>query len=67
MTTRFQVDHIHCGSCARRIEEAIRKVQADALVKVYVDGDIIEVDNVGDRAAIHNAIQDAGYSPISMT
>ena len=67
MTTRFQVDHIHCGGCAKKIEEAIQQVQADARVIVDIGGGIVEVEEVADRVAIEEAIQGAGYSLVSVT
>ena len=62
MTTKFRVDHIHCGGCAKKIEAAIQQVQADARVKVDVEGGIVEVEEIVDRAAVEKAIEGAGYS-----
>lgn len=67
MTIRFQLEYIHCSRCAKWIEEAIQKVQVDALVKVHVVGNIVEVDKIVDRAAIENAILGEGYSFVSVT
>ncbi len=62
MSIKLEVDGIHCGSCANRITKAIQTLGPGARVNVNIEAGTVEVDAAIDRAAIVNAIEDAGYS-----
>lgn len=58
----FDVQDIHCLSCAEKIQKAIKAVQPGAKVSVDSDSGRVVVEPAGNSAAIVNAIQPAGYS-----
>lgn len=61
MTAIFQVQDVHCASCAKRITTAIQAVQPDADVQVEVATGRVTVQPAGDAGAIIKAIEGAGY------
>lgn len=61
MTATFQVQNVHCTSCANRIMKAIRAVHPGAEVRVDVESGRVTVDAGGDPATILAAIEGAGY------
>lgn len=62
MAIILDVDGIHCGNCAKRIAQAIRKIEPSVRVNVNVDAGTVEVDPALDRAKLISAIENAGYS-----
>ena len=61
MTTRFRVQDVHCGACAKRITAAVQAVQPGAEVLVEIASGLVTVQPAGDPGAIVRAIGDAGY------
>jgi copper chaperone CopZ len=62
MREAFEVEGIHCSSCAKRITDAIVAVQPGAKVGVDIESGTVEVEPATDRARIVQAIADAGYA-----
>lgn len=61
MTATFQVQNVHCASCANRITKAIQAVHPGAEVRVEVESGRVTVGPAGDAAAILAAMEAAGY------
>lgn len=61
MTATFQVQDVHCASCAKRITTAIQAVQPGADVQVEIATGRVTVEPASDAGAILKAIEGAGY------
>lgn len=59
--TAFKVEKMSCEHCAKRVTQAVQKVEPGAKVKVDVKAARVEVENVADAAKIAAAITAAGY------
>jgi copper chaperone len=59
----FHVPDMSCGHCVGRIEQALR--QADPACKIDVDlpQRVVRVTSSADRAALAQALEQAGYPP----
>lgn len=62
MVDKFDVNGIHCASCAKRITTAIQKIEPGARVKVDVATGAVEVEGAIDRPAVAGAIEGAGFA-----
>lgn len=62
MREKFEVDDIHCTSCAKKITNAIVAAQPGAQVNVDIEAGVVEVGPAADRTKIIAAITGAGYA-----
>jgi copper chaperone len=61
----FRVDDMTCGHCVRAIKEAVRALDADALVDVDLPRGLVRIQTANlDAARARQALQEAGYSPV---
>jgi Cu+-exporting ATPase len=67
-TTAIRVTGMTCDNCARRVDRALRTLpgvkdvevdRASAVVKVTFDRSVVDI------FAMHDALQKAGYKPVS--
>jgi|GEM_PF-106990 len=63
MVTTLIVEKMHCGGCARHVEEAVRAVLPDAKVDINLaTGTVVISPEPNETARLIRAIADAGYS-----
>ncbi|MBW8756831.1 MAG: heavy-metal-associated domain-containing protein [Burkholderiales bacterium] len=61
----FQVDDMTCGHCVRAIKDAVRALDADAVVDVDLPRHLVRVHASRlDAPRVHQALEQAGYSPV---
>ena len=58
---KFQVAGMRCGGCARKLAQAIRADEADALVEVDLSAGTVDVQSRRSRAAVAESIARAGF------
>lgn len=61
MQHQFVVQGMTCGHCERAVTEAVRRVDADAQVKIERATGAVEVQSHQTRAVLASAINDEGY------
>lgn len=61
MTLQLKVPKLVCSACAKTITEAIKKVDANAIVQADPKTKLINVETQAPRTAIETAIASAGY------
>ena len=61
MNQRFQVQGMSCGHCVRAVTAAVQAVDPAAEVQVDLASGEVQVQSVGDHAAIARAIEEEGY------
>ena len=60
---KIAIDGMHCGACARAVENALAKLPGVKVGAVTVGSADVSYDpSVVDRAAIDRAIEAAGYA-----
>ncbi len=59
--TAFKVEKMSCEHCAKRVTQAVQKVEPSAKVTVDLKAARVEVENVADAAKVAAAITAAGY------
>lgn len=59
--TAFNVEKMSCEHCAKRVTQAVQKIEPNAKVTVDIKAARVEVDKVADAAKIAAAITAAGY------
>ncbi len=59
--TTFKVEKMSCDHCAKRVTQAVQKVEPAAKVSVDLKAARVEVDKVSDAAKVAAAITAAGY------
>jgi copper chaperone len=59
----FEVQALSCGHCVRAVTEAVQEVDPSAKVDVDLDRKKVSVQSAADRAALAQALTDAGYPP----
>lgn len=64
--TAFKVEKMSCDHCAKRVTQAVQKVEPSAKVTVDVKGARVEVDGAVDAAKVAAAITAAGYPAAEM-
>jgi copper chaperone len=57
----LNVKGMTCGGCASSVEKAIKRVDADAAVRVDLATGKVSVDTKADARALGQAIEAAGY------
>lgn len=64
--TAFKVEKMSCDHCAKRVTQAVQKVEPTAKVTVDLKAARVDVDKVADAAKIAAAITAAGYPATEM-
>ena len=59
----FEVQALSCGHCVRAVTEAVQEVDPGARVEVDLDRKKVSVQSGADRAALAQALTEAGYPP----
>jgi len=63
----FRVDDMSCGHCVRAIKEAVRALDADALVDVDLSRHLVRVHASHlDAPRVRQALEQVGYSPVDV-
>ena len=57
----LNVKGMMCGGCAGTVEKAIKRVDADAAVKIDLASGKVSVETKADTKALGEAIEAAGY------
>ena len=62
----FEVADMSCAHCVGAITEAVRSVDREAKVRVDLARHRVEIEPASaDAAALSEAIEDAGYTPVA--
>ena len=59
--TEFDVANMRCGHCASTITKTVRSLDPDAKVEVDLGQKKVKVESVRERAALADALTQAGY------
>ena len=59
--TALHIEGMHCGSCAARIDKALRAVPGVTSAAVNLTTNMAQVEGSPDPAALLQSIEDAGY------
>jgi copper chaperone len=59
----FKVPAISCGHCVRSVNEAVHEIDPQAKVDVDLATKKVQVQSSADRAALAEALTEAGYPP----
>ena len=62
---RFKVEGMTCGSCAEGIEDAVKRLDPNAEVRVDVRSETVDVKTSKDQREIIPLIEDEGYNVLS--
>lgn len=62
----FEVKDMTCGHCVRAITEAVKSVDGGAEVQIDLATHRVEITATADAAALRDAIQEAGYTPVAL-
>ncbi len=57
----FKVPGMTCGGCVRGVTNAIKRIDADAVVNVDLQSKTVSVDSIADARQLKQAIETAGY------
>lgn len=57
----LNVKGMMCGGCASSVEKAIKRVDADAAVKIDLASGKVSIDTKADAKSLGDAIEAAGY------
>ena len=58
---KFEVAGMRCGGCARKLADAIRADETDAVVEVDLSAGTVDVQSRRGRAAVAQSIAQAGF------
>ena len=58
---KFEVAGMRCGGCARKLADAIREDETDAVVEVDLSAGTVEVQSKRSRAEVAMSIAQAGF------
>ena len=58
----IKVPGMSCGPCARAVTDAVRNVDAEAVVDIDLTTKRVSIETDADPEAIAAAIEDAGYN-----
>ncbi len=64
--TSFHVQDMTCNHCAGAITRALKEVDAAAVVQVDVADKRVNIDSKLPAASLAAAIEEAGYTPITV-
>ncbi|MDN6886667.1 heavy metal-associated domain-containing protein [Variovorax sp. NFACC27] len=59
----FVIQSMSCGSCASRIAQAVKNLDATAKIEVDLPAKTLRVDSAEDRESVTAALTEAGYPP----
>ena len=59
----FHVEAMSCGHCVRAVTEALQEVDPAATVEVDLARKTVRVESTRPRAALAQALAEAGYAP----
>ena len=59
--TSLHIQGMHCGSCAARVDKALRSVPGVQNAAVNLTTNMAQVEGTPDPAALLQSIEDAGY------
>ena len=59
----FDIQAMSCGHCARSIDEAVKQLDPQARVEVDLASKKVKIESTRDRAALAEALSEAGYPP----
>ena len=59
--TRFHVQRMSCGGCVSAVTQAVKGVDADAIVNVDLGNKLVVVDSTADVATLAASLAAAGY------
>ena len=61
----FKVDDMTCGHCVQTITQAVKGADAGATLRIDLASHRVEIDSTQvDARRLHDAIADAGYTPV---
>ena len=61
----FKVDDMTCGHCVQAITQAVKGADAGATLRIELASHRVEIDSTKlDARRLHDAIADAGYTPV---
>lgn len=67
MTITFQVDDMTCGHCVSSITRAVKEADQDARVQIDLAQHRVAIEPAhADMQALRSAIEDAGFTPVSV-
>ncbi|WP_371421481.1 heavy-metal-associated domain-containing protein [Tardiphaga sp.] len=58
----FKVQGMTCGGCVRGVTNALKRVDADAVVDVDLAGKTVSVNSTADAQQLKQAIEKAGFA-----
>lgn len=59
----FIIPSMSCGGCEGRIAQALKQLDAQARIEVDIPARTVRIDSTEDRAAVAEALTEAGYPP----
>ncbi|RIX80273.1 heavy-metal-associated domain-containing protein [Acidovorax cavernicola] len=59
----FVIESMSCGGCAGRIARAVKQLDGQARIEVDLAARTVRIDSTEDRAAVADALTEAGYPP----
>lgn len=59
----FVIQSMSCGGCASRIAQAVKNLDAQAKIEVDLPSRTVRIESTEDRAAVTEALTEAGYPP----
>ena len=61
----FKVDDMTCGHCVQTITQAVKSADAGATLRIDLASHRVEIESTkADARRLHDAIADAGYTPV---
>lgn len=58
----LNVNGMTCQGCVRSVTNAIKTIDADAIVQVELDNNLVKVESKASRDQLINVIEDAGFN-----
>lgn len=63
MTETLTVDGMSCDHCEQTVEDAVAELDGVTDARADETTDTLEIEGDPDLAAVHAAVEDAGYEP----
>ena len=65
-TTMIVVEGMTCGNCVKHVKEAISELSGVSNVEIELEGGKVTIESASDldRAAVNEAVSEAGYSVV---
>lgn len=64
---QFQVQDMTCKHCEASISNAIKEVDAQAIISIDLSNHLLTIQSSHNAATLENAIREAGYSPVLLS